>query len=666
MADIAQTQVKINGIDVTAYLRSYIVEKNYGDKVHSVGLVFIKKTSSLVTPVSGLSLQVWRGWASPTEKKVFDGIITNVETTGSNFNIQGKNKLVKTLTTEITYSYDSNIDPQAGVISEIFKDLVTQAGLSYSGTSIQNSGTILTLTKFICNHATIKDRMDALANALNWQYYFNDNDGYVYFEPKGFYSNAYVLQTGVNIIIPPKWNDDKDEMVNVLDIVGAVQEVETTESFNGDGVTKIFTITNVPNSTKVYVGGVLKYGGTAGSSATYDYVVDKTLKKISFTSAPGAGSGNVQINYSYYVPTPVRLKRPASIGTYEVHQKTLTLTDVTLVNDAIIRGNKMLDVFQNPFINTVLRAKKLSSAVVPLDVGNRVNVVDTINGKNVWVVITKYAMNYPCSYDELIVGDKELQTADVDANLADRLSALERQNLSSQQILTSLVGVGVNFRMRRKKITVTRTPINDSFILGHPINGILGNGTILFGMTNYANWSGSGLTLANETTTYRTNSVDVISMKCTWASSGSKNATSTNSLGDLSAYTGVSSGTPTKGCVGLWVYQININDISAITLRIGSSPSNYLTVTGVPYVSYVSLSTVSGWVYYTFPLISGTPTGTPNWTSVAHTYVSFTAGIGSGSIYLDYLTISKSNLIGLNGLGDRRGTGNTYFTTTYY
>jgi len=67
-----------------------------------------------------------------------------------------------------------------------------------------------------------------------------------------------------------------------------------TDIFTGDGANKKFNLTGrpvVPNSEKVYVGGILK-------SKPADYTIDYLMANITFTTAPGVGA-EVKVIYFY-------------------------------------------------------------------------------------------------------------------------------------------------------------------------------------------------------------------------------------------------------------------------------------------------------------------------------------------------------------------------------
>lgn len=123
---------------------------------------------------------------------------------------------------------------------------------------------------------------------------------------------------------------------------------------------------------------------------------------------------------------------------------------------------------------------------------------------------------------------------------------------------------------------------------------------------------------------------------------------STQSFGDISAYTEVSSGEPTSGTIGLWIY-CDTDSISSITLRIGSSASDYTEITGIKTFTN-AFDLQGGWNYFVFRLTNGATTGTPNWTATDYAKIEFVSE-ATPIIYVDLFTIGYGDKIGANELG---------------
>jgi hypothetical protein len=485
------TLVKINGIDVSSTLVNYEYERTFGDLIGEVNLKFIRTVNSLVTLTAGQTIDIWRGWVTSTDEKIFSGYIERFEPEGGIILVTGLDKIWDLVRTEITKSYDSAVDPSAGKISDIFLDIVTTyGGLLADATSVQDSGAGTVLEKFVCNHADPFDRCKALANALDWQFYYRADTNLVYFEPKGFTTNPNTLTVGTEIQKVPKWNYDITEMINDLTLLGAYQEVDTTEigrigTTSGYNTTDV-TITFEPIGTKVYADAAnppttLKLGGVVNSTASYYYYVDKVNKKIMPKPTTTFTATNYfKIDYSYAQPIPIRQFNDASIALYGLFTKTITLTDIRSVDDAEARATNMLAKYSTPFIFTTLRV--INNSTLDLKVGDKITIVDNLSIPvvNEDLVINKHRIRYPADYDEIDVGDKYWRLAEFQSNVMEKLKRLEEQELQNQDLLTNIVtgdNTSVSPIVVDHRYTQIQTQIiggGDIFILGNPDYDVLG------------------------------------------------------------------------------------------------------------------------------------------------------------------------------------------------
>lgn len=482
------TKVEIGGVDVSSYLINYEIEKTFGDEITEVEMEFVSSVNTAVTIDVGTTIEIWSGHTTSTDLKTFDGRIEKYEPEGGTIKIVGKDKIWDLVKKEVTYSYDSNNDASAGVISEIFKDLVTtHGGLNADATTIQDSGTAKTISKFICNHTDVFERCKALATALDWQFYYRADTDKVYFEPKGYTTNTTDLTIGSNVITVPEWKIDSSDMVNDLTITGAYQEVETTESgqigtTSGYATTGI-TLTKTPTSVKLYLDAAnppttLKTGGIEDSSSSYDYTVDKVNKKIlpfsAFTNAHFA-----QVNYSYKIPATIRVYKQSSIDSYTTFKKTISLLDLRGTGDAETRGRDFLSKYSTPFKYTKLKIEATSDN--DYQVGDLVTVTDLVNTPNVieeTFVINRLTIRYPGDYVSLYIGDREWRLAEWQSNVEERLKRIEEEQFQNQDVIVQYIELenDGNFKPRPRyfKLLKDVVDLNNSFILGHPTAGVLG------------------------------------------------------------------------------------------------------------------------------------------------------------------------------------------------
>lgn len=482
------TYVVIGGVDVTSYVFKWKVERKYDDDIGRVE-VFLKRTASAVIDVDDLAIgntiTIQRGVSSATEEYVFRGEVVSVNPSGSYVALECFDKLYEARRRNVTKSFDINIDTEAGKFSEIFKTLINDyTTLTCDDTTVQDSGTAFLLTKFICNNADVYERCTELAKTLGWQFHYNPVTDKVYFEPKGYVNSGVTLTVGQEIAEVPKWTYDSTELANSVKVIGAEQEVGTTEYFDGTGAQTEFILTYTPKSVKVYVGGVLKTGGKEGStSGTYHYSFDDDTKTITFqsTSIPGAGSNNIQVDYTYMLPAPVIGKRWGSINKYGLREKTLFKDELKTIDDAKNFMNNYIDQYSEPFLNTTL---KCSSAAEFLP-GEQVAVVDNVNGISDTILVVSIKQEWPYKYDEVEVGNKILKLSDWMSGLHDRVRRLEEKAGKSQDLLLHVIDLTRETIRVQRRYLLLKKKTAGGFIIGNPLYARIGSSPLGNTSTDY-------------------------------------------------------------------------------------------------------------------------------------------------------------------------------------
>jgi len=145
MAEVIFTEVKhydTTGTitDITSDLINYKVEENWGESIESADLTFNVNVVSSVTFVEGNRITIKRGFVTATDEFVFDGMIIKTERFGGSIKLMCKDMLYESVKSEATVSYDIDIDPSAGVISEIFLDLINNyTSLTADATSVTST-----------------------------------------------------------------------------------------------------------------------------------------------------------------------------------------------------------------------------------------------------------------------------------------------------------------------------------------------------------------------------------------------------------------------------------------------------------------------------------------------------------------------------------------------
>lgn len=667
-----KSTVTINSINVDSSVVAWVHDDAWVDEI---GEALIEVAGSIaVTPSVGQTVTIKRGFTTATDEFVFQGEITQIKNTeGTNLILVCKDPLNDAIKSRRVKSWDKDIDSSAGVGSEIFKDIADHCSLDYDTTTVPSTGTGEPdkIVKFIQNGEDDFQKMRELATRYNRTILWKPETQKVYFIDKGFTVYGHTLVVGTDIPGQIKWKENMEQLVNQAKIRGVTVYDKIVETSAGPA--DEFTLSKTPEDTEVRINHATtddlqtrgqKDVGVIGTD--FDYYVDVEQKKIVFSAAVS----DFWINYGAQVPMPVSVKNTTSIDLYGgpnkiPHSKEYTFTDIKDIADAETRARNIIQKFSLPFnqAESIPIANTTLETYGNIEPGYLVTIEDSFNDKNLQVLVSRVVKSWPHKSDLITVGDEEWRTESWQVSQMEKVNQLFNQLNKNEGILISALDLYNPVELKRYSFTISKVKICDSFILGHPINGLLGMGEILddFEAGSAATWSGTALTLADDTSPVVNGSR---SMSVTIGSITDKAMVKTVSL-DLSAYTGVATGAPTQGCVGLWIYVTDLTVLDSMpTIYLRTDASNYLVVgfrayknkTG--YENWPPASTLDlqlGWNYLVAILtVTASVVGTIDWTNITSLRIFMSPGAGYATgLNFDYLTISESNYIGLNGLGYR-------------
>jgi len=673
MADkLTKVEISFDGstyTDVTDYCKGWVYNGTLDNIADTISIKFKKDFKDTYTLSEWLYIKVYEGWTTSTDRFVFWGVITRVVDQYDYLVVDGADKTYFLIKDKQTAVYNST-DAFGGVISAIAQNMIESANLT---AIVETTDSSTNLNQFIVSDTTdALERLTVLAKQVDYLILYDPDVDSIYFVSRGYFINTNVLNIPNDITERPKWDEDATRLFNDLTLKGGTTSGVRTQLFNGDGSNLEFEVDLTPSdsvSVEENIAGTwtLQTQGTPGVSATYDYSIDKVNKKIIYKAgnAPAAGTNNVRITISAQIPPTVQVTEPTSISIYNKGidasggaipiRETIILDDITTVDDAFKKADKILSLFAYPFYSTSVPIKASVDITRNYKLGDSISVTDSNVGfTQRTFIITEIVREWPGSGAKITLGDKAYRLGQYESLIESRIKRLENLLSGDYEVLNASRNFNHTLNVSITSATYQEECINDSFILGHPVNGLIGMGIILddFESGWTGNWIGSGFTLSNDTTNYLTGSQ---SGTLAFVSSGTKTITSSQSYGDLSTYTGVSTGTPSQGTIGLWLKN-GANTITSVKLKIGSDSSNYAYYTGSIYQNALSFTWqgTTTFTYLTFDLnVPDSVTGTPNWADCDYTVIEIVVSNSSGTLNIDYLTISSSNYIGLNGLGSR-------------
>jgi hypothetical protein len=458
-------KVIVDDIDISDFVLSFNCPKEFGKYIGTctIGIsIRIKKLYSYIFELCGKNITIQRGKVTATEEYVFRGEIINYSIAGGIISFTCYDKYYNAVKNSVNTSYDMNIDPEAGIGSEIFKNLIDEnTDLSYSSTSIINTGTDIKIQKIKCHNSDVYEKLSKIAEIYYFQHYYNENDDLIHFEPIGYFDTGITLTVGQEILETPIWTPNKSSLCNSITIKGAEQLVEYTIYANGDNTEgQIVNLKYVPKSVKVYVGSGnydptgtgtkpstnesnLKIGGkTSSVKDSYDYIYDddKNIKKLYFYDSsigtnpqytPPVGTNNIEIQITYALPVEVNYYDEISINKYTLHHKPETLTNLKNYNDVYNYAVAKVENYKEPFISTTIKVSNANNILV----GRKYKIIDPINNYTTYLIATKIEKKYPEGYDTVTFGNEIMPQLDFTLNTLDRLQRIEETIASADDLV---------------------------------------------------------------------------------------------------------------------------------------------------------------------------------------------------------------------------------------
>ena len=466
------TKITINGVTVrdtdSGGDPKKVIRWEYlkdGEAISEAELLVTKDINDLLDLSNGLTVEIFGGTTTSTDRRFFFGKIDSIKPEGPHFTIACSNEMIDLVRKNVNKVYDSSIDASAGEVSEIAEDLIeTFGGLT---ASVQPSGVLdgERVDEFKCINTDIYERIFALKKALDWDLFYDDSTKIVHFEPKGFTDSGKTLTVKQEILGLPEWDIDTSNMINDLRVDGATIETNITET-GQIGVTSGYEtgsilLNNTPNSAELLIDAAnppttQREGGSKDASSTGYFYTDRENKKlIPATGTSFTGSDFAIVNYIWSSPSPIHMINQASIDEFGLFQKTIELNDITSIADAESRATSILSKRAIPFITGKIKVKLTD---VP-NRGEMVQIVDTITPTVKGQELSgQYSVNsikymFPSAFEEIEVGDSQWRLADWQQTTEERLKRLEEQFVRNQDLLSELVEIFNNNTTNLKKLT---------------------------------------------------------------------------------------------------------------------------------------------------------------------------------------------------------------------
>lgn len=505
------------------------------------------------------------------------------------------------------------------------------------------------------------DCFKLVCDTINYVLRFDENKN-IYLERKGSLTVAKTLTVGTEIVNMPKWTYSVDDVVNSLILEAGTQRFGKKETIIATADQEEITLKYIPVDISITLNGTLLSPEVEGTLSG-DYIVDAGKRKIKFNT-PLSESDNVLIDYSYDVSIKVRDRIQESVDFYKILKEVkINKPHINTFRDARKYARTYLD-------NKAWAVPKTQELILldfypEISTNSKIRIIDNINKQpiNAEFLISEIILDYPKVACKLTIGQFD-RFLDNQHDIMEKIKDLET-NPDNFQFVQKTPRIDSRFKVKTKISIINQRYryLNDSFVPNHPENGMLWEESEAFVIDDFDDLTNWTVTNGNKTQ----DSVDFVYDKYTKSPAGNSLKSNTGSSTsfwitnssltlDLSSVVGVTTGTAQSGCVGVWVK--SNKDLISATLRIGHNSSNYCYInTGYSYpiINDEFIINNNTWTYILFPIKNQSIIGNIDWTNINYLHLRLNKIGEPAEIKIDFLTISKSDNIGANCLGDRRG-----------
>lgn len=419
---------------------------------------------------------------NPPTTKIFRGIIEDIEFSGK----EQDEKMIITGRDYTAVLQDITVEPTVFNNTEasvIVTSLMTEFAPSITTTNVDTTFTTIDHIRF--NHVNLYDAIKQIAEQAGFFFYI-DTDKDLNFKERETTGSGLTFDN--TNITKAKFKESDQQLYNQVWVYGGRVLVGTTETFSGDGAGSVFTLSASPHNTDITVDGVIQKGGISEvvlqpESGT-NYLIDFDQKKIIFTSGtdigdstPANGTNNIVVNYDESRPLVKFARNEVSESTYGKKSKVIvdrSITQASLARDIALTT---LDEHKDPVkqgdleVSGVLSITPGQTCIVDLPNHN-------VSSQQFSMIEARYTFDVQRNQSEQVlrlrVNKRVGDITDTIKQMLLDIKKIQAQDISASDIFTRLE-TATAFATGCTSFEVRTRTIGSGFILGHPLNGVLGS-----------------------------------------------------------------------------------------------------------------------------------------------------------------------------------------------
>lgn len=355
-------------------------------------------------------------------------------------------------------------------IADIVKDLIVKYAPDIDTSAVVDPGR--TLESFRLAYESLFDAIKKLADRVDYQFYV-DNTKTLHFEPQGFDQTTKTFEQG-GIIKSFNTRPNKKKLINEAIIFGGKRDVRERETFNGDGSQTVFQTVYKPHDPDVFVDGNHLQGGAQGTTSLSqaDYVYDVDSREFTFANPPSSGTDNIEINYSRSIPIQAIARDSESISEYGLHQEQQTDQNIKKQAEAESVAQSLVDEYNEPpeeASATIVGVHELKAGQsVEFDVPSL-----GVSSQTYPIVGITYTWGSSGYEIDLQLNEEPKKLADILKTIRDRVKTTQGFDSGVLDLIRKIQDYSDSVSTG-DSLDIDSRPVNDSFILGSPSNGVMG------------------------------------------------------------------------------------------------------------------------------------------------------------------------------------------------
>ena len=319
----------------------------------------------------------------------------------------------------------TNQSPEA-----IIQDVLTNySTLTYSSTI--SSG--VTIGTYVANKKRAWDIVSEMAEVLLANFYVDESKNFkLELEGQNIITSESIDSS--ESYLEGRWESDATQIINDVIVDGDDRQIFEREpvTFNGDGSTTEFTLSEVPLSIKVEHPLNTILDGYTENNTSGDYQIIRESKKIIFDTAPASGTGNIRVTYNVSLPISVNRRNAASITTYGQRDKVIKKSFIKTRSEARDYANFIINRYKDPIQTAtyVLPASKIDSINTYLP-NSFITLDDNVNNRNGSFIIRKVDWEYPTGRLKLTIGTPKEDIIFWQKEIQDKVKQIEEKDDNS-------------------------------------------------------------------------------------------------------------------------------------------------------------------------------------------------------------------------------------------